>query len=94
MLQILYLKYESDEKAPVEQNTISSNVHDFDVAFSSQNSILLELSVIYHHRYYIVKEWEPKTQDLKSRKDKVFGKLVYQVFLTFDWKKIMVVSAL
>ena len=56
MLQILYLKYECDEKASVEQNTISSNVHDFDVAFSSQNSILLELSVINHHQYYNVKE--------------------------------------
>ena len=55
MLQILYLKYECDENAKVEQNTISSNVHDFDVAFSSQNSILLELSVINHHQYYSVK---------------------------------------
>ena len=67
MLQILYLKYECDEKASVEQNTISSNVHDFDVAFNSQNSILLELSVINHHQSYNVKDREPNTLDLEKR---------------------------
>ena len=38
----MYFRYEYGKKLPEEQNTISSNVHDFDVAFSSQNIILLE----------------------------------------------------